>query len=200
MSAIALVVHALGVRADVVGDGVAVLATVACLAVPRLTARTGRFAMPPDETERNGQTDVANSTVTGESTAGDGGWWARVQSASLTRSALYTGFAATTAVGASAILVTAHPVRLSGLTFAIVCAATLGLYAHHQVAAVERAALAIPAAALLVFGCARAQQGAPWVALVGLGVRWWLPSCSPSSGSPRGPDALRRECARCSPI
>lgn len=160
LTAIALAVHAAGVRADVVGAGMAVLATLACLAVPRLTARMARFEMPPDDTE---------PVVTAEPVTGDG-VWARVRSATLTRSALYTGLAAAAGFGASTVLVSSQRVQLPGLSFAIACAATLGLFTRRPAAAIEQAGLAIPAVILLVFSCARAQDGGQPVGLVGLGV------------------------------
>lgn len=168
LSSIALVVYAAGVRTDIVGAGTTVLATLACLAVPRLTARMGRFERPPNDVERDDQTPVDNS-VTAGAALGDGGW-ARVQSTTLTRSALYTGLAATAGAGASAILVSPHHVQLSGLVFSVACVATLGLYTQQPGTAVERAALAIPAVLLLVFSCARAQYGDQRVGLAGFGV------------------------------
>jgi type VII secretion integral membrane protein EccD len=180
LTAIALAVHAAGVRADVVGAGMAVLATLACLAVPRLTARMARFEMPPDDTERNDSTPVGNPIATprsanartvgaGEPATGDG-VWARVRSATLTRSALYTGLAAAAGFGASTVLVSSQRVQLPGLCLAIACAATLGLFTRRPVTAIEQAGLAIPAVILLVFSCARAQDGGQPVGLVGLGV------------------------------
>lgn len=181
LSAIALVLHAVGVRADVVAAGMAVLATSACLAVPRVTARMARFGLPPDEGERDDdQTPVGNrgasspapdstSVRTAGAAVGDG-VWDRVQAATLTRSALYTGLAATAGAGASVSLLSPHRVQLSGLAFSVVCAAALGLYTQRPATAVERAAMAIPAVVLLVFGCARAQYGGEPAQSVGFGV------------------------------
>jgi len=179
LTAIALAVHAAGVRADVVGAGMAVLATMACLAVPRLTARMARLEMPSDDTERNDSTPVDNPIATPRSAiartvgagepAGDG-VWARVRSATLTRSALYTGLAAAAGFGASTVLVSSQRVQLPGLCFAIACAAALGLFTRRPVTAIEQAGLAVPAVILLVFSCARAQDGGQPVGLVGLAV------------------------------
>lgn len=180
LSAIALVLHAAGIRADIVGTGMAVLATSACLAVPRLPARMARFELPPHDVEPGAQTAADNSaasppaaeampTTTAKSVAGDG-VWARVQSATLTRSAVYTGLAVVAGLGASVILMSPQRVQWSGLAFSVACAATLGLFAHRPATAVERAALAIPAVVLLVFSCARAQDGGQSMGLVGFGV------------------------------
>jgi type VII secretion integral membrane protein EccD len=158
LGAIAFGVHAAGVRADIVGAGTAVLATLSCLLVPRLTARMARFEPPAD----------GEPVVTAESPAGEG-VWARVQSATLTRAALYSGLAATAGVGAATILTAPHRIALSGLAFCVVCAATLGLFTQRPGSAMERTALVVPAVALLVFSCARAQDGSGPVGLLGFG-------------------------------
>jgi type VII secretion integral membrane protein EccD len=180
LSAIALALHAAGVRADIVGAGMAVLATSACLTVSRLPARMARFKLPPDDAERGDQTAAENSAAslpaaeakpeaTAKSAAGDG-VWARVQSATLTRSAVYAGLAVVAGLGASVILMSPQRVQWSGLAFSVACAATLGLFAHRPTTAVERAALAIPAVGLLVFSCARAQDGGQPMGLAGFAV------------------------------
>ncbi len=176
LSAVALVVHAVGVRADVVGAGMAVLATSACLAVPRFTARTALDQVERDDDQtpvdnRGASSPTADATPvpTTEASAGDG-VWDRVRAATLTRSALYTGLAATAGTGASVILLAPHRVQLSGLAFSVACAAALGLYTQRPVTAVERAAMAVPAVVLLVFGCARAQYGGEPAQSVGFGL------------------------------
>jgi type VII secretion integral membrane protein EccD len=180
LSSVGLVVDAAGVRADIVGAGMAVLATSVCLAVPRFTFRMARFDLPAVDVERHENTPAddpgappqaaeAKTVPAAESVAGEG-VWDRVQSVMLTRSALYAGLAVTAATGVSTVLVSAHRPQWSDLVFSVACAATLGLYAARPATAVERAALAIPAMVLLVVSCARAQDGGQPVGLAGFGV------------------------------
>jgi ABC-type nitrate/sulfonate/bicarbonate transport system permease component len=68
------------------------------------------------------------------------------------------------------LLSSAH-LQWPALTFALVCGATLGLYAMRLVTHLDRAALAIPVVALLVLICAAAQEGSqpmPLAAFVAL--------------------------------
>jgi type VII secretion integral membrane protein EccD len=143
---LALLAHAAGVRADFAGAALALLATLGCLAVPALTGRFVR--VKPSDTESV---------------------WARVESETLTRSALYTGLAVSGGLGVFAVLTSKGPVHWSGLAFALGCALALGCYTQRPATAVERAGLAIPAAALVVLSCALAQGGSPPMPIVAFG-------------------------------
>jgi type VII secretion integral membrane protein EccD len=178
LSGLALVVHTAGVRADMVGTGLAVVATLGCLAVPRLTVRFARFEPPPRDPERD-EVTFANPVMSSQAAEPKQidtvtppaveGVWARVQSATLTRSGLCAGLAVSAGLGASVVLLSPDPVQWSGLAFALGCAATLGLYTQRPVTAVERAALGIPAVALTVFSCVRAQDGSQPIPLAAFG-------------------------------
>jgi phosphatidylserine synthase len=69
-----------------------------------------------------------------------------------------------------AVLALPGPIRWPSLTFALSCAAALGLYAQRPVTNEERAGLAVPAAALTILSCALAQGGNQPMPLVAFGV------------------------------
>jgi hypothetical protein len=97
--------------------------------------------------------------------------WAHGRSAVLARTGAYTGLAASAGVGIAAVLLSSAHLQWPALTFALVCAATLGLYALRLVTRLDRAALAIPVVAILVLLCAAAQEGSqpmPLAAFVAL--------------------------------
>lgn len=184
LGGVALVVHQLGVRADLVGAGLAVVSTLAVLIVPWVTAPMGRFTPQQTRTEsepepalfenpfaeaassvpQDGADDTARQTPTAE------GVWARVRTALVTRSALYAGFASAAAVGAAAVLEAQVPPHWSGLVFALVCAAALGLYTRRVTAALERVSLVGPAVALLGYACWAAQDGTQPLPLVAFAI------------------------------
>ena len=184
LSGVALVVHEVGVRADMVGAGLAVIATLASLTVPLLTAPMGRFkpprARPEPEPEVTlfenpfdstaGPTRPVDPEETVQRTPTAEGVWARVRTTMVTRSALYAGFASAAAVGAAAVLVVQVPPHWSGLVFALTCAAALGFYTRRVGAALERVSLAAPAVALVGYSCWAAQAGSQPLPLVAFAV------------------------------
>jgi hypothetical protein len=87
--------------------------------------------------------------------------WDNLRSTTLTRTGVYAGLAINAGVGASIVLLSSHPARWSGLAFAAVWAAMLGLCTQRPDTAEERAALGIPAVVLAAVTCARAQKGGP---------------------------------------
>jgi type VII secretion integral membrane protein EccD len=178
LSGLALVVHTAGVRADLVGTGLALVATLGCLAVPRLTVRFARADLLSGDPGRDDATSANRLTspqaaepkqIDTVTTPAVEGVWARVRSETLTRSALYTGLAVSAGLGVWAVLTPLGPVQWSGLAFALGCAATLGLYTQRPVTAVERAGLAIPAVTLSVLSCVLAQHGSQPMPLAAFG-------------------------------
>ncbi|OKH85580.1 hypothetical protein EB75_19615 [Mycobacterium sp. ST-F2] len=181
LGGLALVLHQVGVRADLVGAGLAVVGVLACLTVPWLTAPMGRFTPPRHRDEPEPEPPMfenpfsqpsvpaatdepASSTPTAE------GVWDRVRSAQLTRAALYTGFGVAATVGGSVVLSAQKPPHWSGLVFALMCVAALALYTRRPTTAVERASLVVPAVALCGYACWAAQDGAQPLPLVAFSV------------------------------
>jgi type VII secretion integral membrane protein EccD len=177
LGGIALAVHAAGLRADLAGAGLALVATLGCLAVPRLTVRFSRATPLPREPGRNDDASTTPSPPTAEAhqtkavtpTAAED-VWARVQAETLMRSALYVGLAVSAAIGALVVVSAPGPTHWSGLVFAWVCAAALGLHTERPVTAVERAGLAVPAAALAILSCAVAQNASQPIPIASFGV------------------------------
>lgn len=184
LSGLALLIHQLGIRTDFVGSGLAVVGTLACLTVPRLTARLDRFKPPqaPDEPDREDTMFEnpfdpppraavdADTEQRSDSTPTAEGVWDRVRSAMLTRSALYTGLGSAAAVGAAVVLRDQHPVHWSGLTFAVTCVVTLALYTRRPATPAERAPLALAALSLAAFTGFAAQNGSQPIPLVAFGL------------------------------
>jgi type VII secretion integral membrane protein EccD len=135
LAGLALVAHTAGLRAQFVGAGLALVGALGCLAVPGLIVSFARVKPPEAQ-------DV----------------WARVESETSTRSALYTGLAFSAGLGALVVLASPGP-RWCGLAFAWGCAAAMGCYTQRPATVAERAGLAIPAAGLLVLSCTVAQGG-----------------------------------------
>jgi type VII secretion integral membrane protein EccD len=160
LTGLALVARAAGAPADLVGAVLASVATLGCLAVPKVTFGFARASQPVAEPK---PTDTVIPP-------GAEDIWARVRSETLTRSALYTGLAVSAGLGAFAVLTSPSPIRWPSLTFALSCAAALGLYAQRPDTKEERAGLAIPAAALTILSCALAQGGNQPMPLVAFGV------------------------------
>lgn len=165
LSGIALVAHSAGVRADLVGAALALIGTLGCLIVPRLTVRFARIKPLLRALERAAESK-SNDTPT---PPGAQGVWARVQSETMTRSALYTGLGVSAGLGALVVLIASGPVRWSGLAFALGCAAALGLHTQWPVTVLERTALAVPAAALTVLSCVLAQGGGQPIPITAFG-------------------------------
>lgn len=184
LGGIALVVHQVGVRADLVGAGLAVVSTLACLIVPWLIAPMGRFTPPGTRVQAEPEASLfenpfggaaaaipqADADEPAQQTPTAEGVWDRVRTALLTRSALYAGFGAGAAVGASVVLAAAPVPHWSALVFALTCAAALGLYVRRPSSVLERASLAIPAVALTGYACWAAQDGSQPIPLVAFGV------------------------------
>lgn len=160
LTGLALVACAAGAPPVLVGAALASVATLSCLAVPKVTFRRARVSQPTAEPK-----STASVTPPGAEDI-----WARVRSETLTRSALYTGLAVGAGLGALAVLALPGPIRWPSLTFALSCAAALGLYAQRPVTNEERAGLAVPAAALTILSCALAQGGNQPMPLVAFGV------------------------------
>ncbi|WP_082941495.1 type VII secretion integral membrane protein EccD [Mycolicibacterium peregrinum] len=184
LAGLALVIRQLDVRTDFVGSGLAVVAILACLTVPRLTAPLDRFKPPqaPDEPDRQETmfenpfeplpraAADADTEQPSDSTPTAEGVWDRVRSAMLTRSALYTGFAAAAAVGAAVVVRDQNPVHWSGLTFDVTCVVTIALYTRRPATPAERAPLALAALALATFTGFVAQKGTQPIPLVAFGL------------------------------
>lgn len=164
LSGIAVAVHAAGIAALTTGAGLAVIATLCCLAVPLIKARSARITPPPVR-ERESAASAHPFALSEETSpsktdaSAAEAVWAHGRSAALTRTGAYTGLAASAGVGAAVVLLSSAHLQWPALTFALVCAATLGLYAMRLVTHLDRAALAIPVVALLVLICAAAQEG-----------------------------------------
>lgn len=188
LCAVALIVHQLGVRVDIVGSALAIVGTFGCLTVPRLTAALA-YSTPakaqaqsqreeplfenPFEAKSAGQpsgdTD-SNAQEPGGSAPTAEDVWNRVRSARLTRSAMYAGLATSAALGGAVVLRSHGPAQWSTLVFALTCAGTLGLFTRRPDTAVERAGLAVPALALLTFTGWAAQSAHQPIPLVGMGI------------------------------
>ena len=179
---LAMLGHALGVSARTVGLVMAVVGALACLTVPRLMGRLARAEPSVARSAADGEAAIFGTSFTPQPSASDAGIespavaamptaeavWARVRAAAFTRSALYAGLGASVLCGVVAALRT-EPVQWAALAFVGVCSAALGLYARLPDSAVERIALAAPAAALVVVGCVGAQGGTAAMALAGFG-------------------------------
>lgn len=187
LCAVALVVHQVGVRSDMVGAGLALVGVFGCLTVPRLTAplaysKRAESAAEPEREEPLFENpfvkksaappivDDGDTQGPDESAPTAEEVWERVRSATLTRSALYAGLATSAALGGAVVLRSHGTVQWSTLVFALACAATLGLFTRRPDTAFERAGLAAPAIALLAFTGWAAQAAHQPIPLVGLGV------------------------------
>ncbi|WAJ46375.1 type VII secretion integral membrane protein EccD [Mycobacterium sp. Aquia_216] len=156
---LALVAHTTGIKADLTGVVLALVATLGCRAAPAFTLLF---------TSRRPRGSGKHADLLKKSSAED--LWARVRSDDLTRAAFRAGLAVSAALGALVVLASQHPTKWSGLVFAIGCAAALGLYAREPVTAVERAALGVPAVALALVACVLAQRGGPPLRLTAFGL------------------------------
>jgi type VII secretion integral membrane protein EccD len=184
-SGFAILGHALGMSAQTAGVVLAVAGALACLTVSRLTSRLARaessistpdsdaqaaifptpFPSQPSATDTDSPTKTASSAAMPTAEA----VWARVRAAAVTRSALYAGLAVSVFCGVAAVLRAQPDVHWAALAFAGVCAATLGVHARVPASAAERAALAVPAVALIVVESVSAQDGTAAMAWAGFG-------------------------------
>jgi hypothetical protein len=179
----ALLAYAAGLRLDMVCLATALAATLAGLAVPRLTGRLGSFETPtvaveverdewafenpflPSAASKSDQDEHSGvSMPTAEAV------WTQVRAASLTRAALWTGLSTTVAVAVIVILHQQIRVNWPALTFAWAVAAVLGLRSRVPDTWFERAGAAVPAMTLLLVTCAIAQNGKAPIPLVAVGV------------------------------
>ena len=175
LSGIAVAVHAAGIPGLTTGTGLAVIATLCCLAVPLVKARSARITPPPVRERENTASahpfSLSETSPSKMDASAAEAVWAHGRSAVLARTGAYTGLAASAGVGIAAVLLSSAHLQWPALTFALVCAATLGLYALRLVTRLDRAALAIPVVAILVLLCAAAQEGSqpmPLAAFVAL--------------------------------
>jgi type VII secretion integral membrane protein EccD len=163
---------ALGGRVDVLATVAAAVAVLGCLAVPVLTARLGQFPVPTVHSGAVHKHDpFAASVAETEPVApmpSAEQVWARVHSAVLTRAGLLAGLAVVVLVGAAVL--TRVDSGWAAFAFALVCAAVLALRTRRASAWPERAALAVPALALVFTTCLQAQSGVRPLQLGGLGV------------------------------
>lgn len=168
-----VLIHSVGVRADVVGVVTAILTVLLCGAVPRLTARLEPFETPvaAADVERSANWSLDNPFPAPQSPqpadAVNSGTnmptaeqvWARVRSVSLTRSALLLGFAVTAVAANTTLLRDDRVLRWPVFTFALTCAVVLGLRSRYFRPWWERAALVAPAITLGITACALSQTG-----------------------------------------
>jgi type VII secretion integral membrane protein EccD len=157
---LALIARAAGAPADVVGAGLATIATLGCLAVPKAA-----FPIPRAARAAAGSKATDSAIPTGVEDI-----WASFRSETLTRSALYTGLAVSAGLGALAVLDSPGAIRWSSLTLGLTCAATLGLYAQRPMTKEEQAGLVVPATGLTILSCALAQGGNQPIPLVAIGL------------------------------
>ncbi len=176
----AVLAHTLGAPARTVGVVVAVVAALACLAVPRLTGRLARaqpdpdrdpdpdalrfdnpFAPSPPASAPVGATDSSAAAMPTAEVV-----WARVHSATLMSSSLYAGLGVAVVCAAANVLYTGK--AWAAMVFAAVCAVALATMARLPETATERLSLGVPAAALVVLGALSAQRGTVAMAWTGL--------------------------------
>lgn len=170
----AVLIHTVGVRADVVGVVTAILTVLLCGAVPRLTVRLEPFETPvaAADVERSANWSLDNPFPATQSpqpaaAAVNSGTnmptaeqvWARVRSVSLTRSALLLGFAVTAVAANTTLLRDDRVLRWPVFTFTLTCAVVLGLRSRYFRLWWERAALVAPATTLGITACVLSQTG-----------------------------------------
>jgi type VII secretion integral membrane protein EccD len=177
---LAMLSHALGLPAQIVGVVMATAAALACLLVPRLTSSLARFepaAAKPDsgrdelmlENPFTMPPAIASGTKDPSGTAMPTAEevWARVREAAVTGSAFYAGLAVSVLCGAATVLHVG--VTWSAVIFAGAAAGAVGVYARTPISVLERISLALPALAVVVMGCVSAQRGTTAMVWAGLG-------------------------------
>nr|WP_090278889.1 type VII secretion integral membrane protein EccD [Mycolicibacterium komanii]CRL74554.1 transmembrane protein [Mycolicibacterium komanii] len=160
---------AVGAGPDVVAVVVATSATLLCLAVPRLTAKWNRVPVDTNSAEDRTYefgTDAGDRVDPGTAMPSAEQVWTLVRSATMNRAGLLTGLGVVVAVSGATLMQIRTAWPTAG--FAVVCAAVLALLSRRRRHALERFALAVPAVALVLFVCVRAQTGDLRLALVGL--------------------------------
>ncbi|WP_193047700.1 type VII secretion integral membrane protein EccD [Mycolicibacterium baixiangningiae] len=142
--AIASVIHAAGVTGFGAAVWLAVGATVATLAVPRLTARLD-YSRPARPDPTDGQESTGTAPPPGGEDVGR-----QVTRARSLRAGLYAGLAVGACFGGAAVAWAGPTPSWPALTFGLVCAAALGLPRPGARTGLARAALGLPAVALVV--------------------------------------------------
>lgn len=173
-----MLARAMHAPAVVVFVTLAVVATLLCLVVRRLTRRLGRFDTPTVDLETNREDwDFENPFEPSAATEdGDSGTamptaeavWAKAKSAAITRAGLLAGLAGGVAVAVTLLLTSG--VDWPKFAFALACAAVLGLRSRTLDTWFERAVLAVPTVAIVVVCCALAQTGGRPMPVAALGV------------------------------
>ena len=184
-SGLAMLGHALGVRAQTVDVVLAVAGALGCLAVSQLTGRLGRVEPSTNRPDPDRTTVIVETVSTPQPSATDSAIkappsssaamptaeevWARVRAAAVTGSGLYAGLGGSVFCGVTALLRAEPDVHWPALVFAGVCAGALGVQARLPDTAAERVALSVPAVAIVIVGCVSAQGGTPAMAWAGFG-------------------------------
>lgn len=179
---LAMVSRALHARADIVFAAAAVLVILSCLAVRRLTARLGRFETPTVTVESNREdwdfenpfeppaSDKTRDDDSGTAMPTAEAVWNRARSAAVTRAALLTGLACAATVCLTMLQRSAAVVDWPVFAFALACAAVLAVRSRTFDTALERAATAVPAVAILLITTVMAQDGPRPMPVAALGV------------------------------
>ncbi|TEA06125.1 type VII secretion integral membrane protein EccD [Mycobacteroides salmoniphilum] len=181
---VAVLIHSIGVRTDIVCVVSAIVTILMCAAVPRLTAGIDHFEAPTAAVDAERSDDewalenpfptetpqVASTTNSGTNMPTAEQVWARVHQAALTRSALLLSFAGTAVAAATTLLHGSGVVTWQIFAFALTCAVALGLRSRHPHTWAERIALALPATALAVTVCVISQRGVVLMPLASMGV------------------------------
>lgn len=178
---LALIVQgALKPDTSITGAALAVSATLLTVVVPSMTSSLGRFEAPTIEiveeeeffenpfqkspTDGHPEVSSVESVPTAENVR------ERVRLAETTRSAFFTGLAVTAGIGVAVTLYPAINVAWASLALAAAVAGVLGLRARLRTAGMERAALGVPAVAIVVMACVLAQPGSTPIGIVTYGV------------------------------
>jgi type VII secretion integral membrane protein EccD len=160
-----------------VGSPIGIVAAVAttaaalgCLALPALTARLARLPSPKPQKNRSDDDPfmLGDATSSGAAMPSAEEVWAHVRAVELARAGLLAGLAIVVLLGA-AVLLRART-ELSAFSFALACAVVLALRSRSAPTWPERAALAVPAVALVLTACVLTQSGAAPLGLIGVGV------------------------------
>jgi type VII secretion integral membrane protein EccD len=162
--------HAVGGRVDFVAAVATTIAALGCLAIPKLTARLARLRPPAPQKDRSVDDPfaLAEAASSGAEMPSAEQVWARVRAVELVRAGLLAGLACVVVIGAVVLLSTRT--ELSAFIFALATAGVLVLRGRGAPTWPERAALAVPAVALVLIACVLSQSGASSLRLTGVGV------------------------------
>ncbi|OHU48783.1 type VII secretion integral membrane protein EccD [Mycobacteroides chelonae] len=181
---VAVLIHSIGVRTDIVCVVSAIVTILMCAAVPRLTAGIDHFEAPAAAVDAERSDDewalenpfpaetpqVANTTNSGTNMPTAEQVWARVHQAALTRAALLLSFAGTAVAAATTLLRDSGVPTWPVFAFALTCAVVLGLRSRNPHTWAERIALALPATILAIIVCVISQHGIHPMPLASMGV------------------------------